>query len=105
MPTTTYPGSAVYPSTHLYPGSSPITVFTPNQRTQYVQMEGALRYSFPITTSVWQDANGDWQASETPLDADLAAAQQVVTTVGPVAIDPNLADTLVGLGLGTSTEE
>ena len=101
---TTYPGSPVYPGSAVYPGTTGVTVFTPPQRKQTVQVEGALRYSFQVGHTVWRDAAGVWHEREVPYDGDLVGAR-VLTTGAPVVVDPTTADELTAAGIGTITQE
>lgn len=78
-------------------------LFTPTMRTQVVQMDGALRYSFQVSPTVWKDANGVWHSQECPYDGDLVTALVVLTRNGPVAVDQATADELIAAGIGTIT--
>lgn len=78
-------------------------LFTPPMRTQVVVMDGNLRYSFPVSSTVWKDADGVWHAQEVPYDGDLYAAQVVITRSGPVEVDDDTAAELTAAGIGTIT--
>lgn len=78
--------------------------FTPPQRQQVVLMEGALRYSFPVSETVWKDASGVWQHRETPTMDDLASAQKLLAVSGrPQQVDDATAAELQAAGIGTVT--
>ena len=70
-------------------------------RTQYVQLDGSLRYSYQVSPTVWKDADGVWHSQEYPYDADLADAEVVVTRMGPVEVDDATAAELIAAGIGT----
>lgn len=78
-------------------------LFTPPERQQIVPVEGSLRYSYPVSSTVWKDANGVWHAQEVPNAADLIAAQVVITATGPVTVDSATAAELTAAGIGTIT--
>lgn len=72
-------------------------------RKQVVQMDGALRYSFDVSPTVWKDAEGVWHSQESPYDGDLRDAQIVVTRMGPVEVSDEIAAELTTAGIGTIT--
>lgn len=78
-------------------------LFTPPERTQYVLMQGSLRYSYPVSSTVWRDADGVWHAQEVPYDGDLAAADLILTSSGPVLVSEDIAAELTAAGIGTIT--
>ena len=78
--------------------------FTPPTRTQVVPVEGALRYSFQVGSTVWKDTAGVWHQREVPYDGDLVGAR-VLTTGAPVEVDSTTADELIAAGIGTITQE
>lgn len=78
-------------------------VFTPPERTQVVRMIGGLRYSYLVSSTVWKDADGVWHAREVPYDGDLVGGH-VLTSGGPVDVDPETADELIAAGIGTITD-
>jgi hypothetical protein len=79
-------------------------LFTPPQRTQYVQIEGSLRYSYPVSQTVWKDGNGVWQAQEAPTATQLGAATQLLAVPGgPCFVDSATAAALQAAGIGTIT--
>lgn len=78
-------------------------LFTPPMRTQVVSLDGALRYSYQVSSTVWKDASGVWHAQEVPYDGDLYAAQVVITRMGPVEVDADTAAELIAAGIGTIT--
>lgn len=75
--------------------------FTPPMRRQIVMLEGALRYSYQVSSTVWRDANGVWHSQEVPNEADLEAAQILLTRCGPVTVSQAIADALTAAGIGT----
>lgn len=76
-------------------------LFTPPMRKQVVLLEGSLRYSYQVSSTVWKDANGVWHSQEVPYDGDLVAAQRVLTRSGPVQVDAPTAAELTAAGIGT----
>lgn len=76
-------------------------LFTPDMRKQVVVLDGALRYSYLVSPTVWKDANGEWHSQEFPYDGDLEDAQLVVTRMGPVEVDDATAAELTAAGIGT----
>lgn len=77
-------------------------LFTPPERTQYVLLEGSLRYSYPVSQTVWRDADGVYHAQEVPYEGDLVGAT-VITYTGPVEVDADTAAGLIAAGIGTIT--
>lgn len=80
-----------------------MALFTPPERTQYVLMEGSLRYSYPVSSTVWRDTDGVWHAQEVPYDGDLAVADLILTSSGPVEVSEDIAAELTAAGIGTIT--
>lgn len=81
----------------------PLFLFTPTQRIQVNRIEGSLRYSYPVSFTVWKK-DGVWYAQETPTAAVLADADMHLAVPGtPQIVDQALADELDGAGVGTIT--
>lgn len=78
-------------------------LFTPTMRTQIVSLDGALRYSYQVSPTVWKDANGVWHSQEFPYAGDLETAQVIVTSTGPVQVSSAIAAELIAAGIGTIT--
>ena len=100
---TTYPSSQTYPGT-VSPGTSGSAVFTPDLRTMTVLVEGALRYSYQVGSTVWKDSGGVWHEKAVPYDGDLVGSF-VLTTGTSVSVDAGTAAELSAAGIGTITEE
>lgn len=82
-------------------GHAPGTLFTPPLRRQVVILEGrALRYSYDVCSTVWKQG-GVWHAQEVPYDGDLAQAEIILTTSGPVIVTLDIAAELIAAGIGT----
>lgn len=78
--------------------------FVPPQRTAVNVLRGSLRVSYPVSQTVWKDANGVWQAQECPSDDLLAVAQQLLAVSGRPSIVSNAtAAQLIAAGIGTCT--
>jgi hypothetical protein len=81
-----------------------VPTFTPPLRREIVVLKGSLRYSYNVSSTVWRDANGVWRSQETPNEADLEAAQILLTrNGGPVVVSQAIADALTVAGIGTIT--
>jgi len=79
--------------------------FTPPQRIQVTMMRGSLRYSYPVSETVWKDANGVWQHQETPPGEVLDAASVLLAVSGrPQVVSAAIAAELQAAGIGTITE-
>ena len=78
-------------------------LFTPPTRTQIAYIEGSLSFGYDVPSTVWKDANGVWHAQEVPYVGDLATAQRVLTSTGPVTVDTATANELIAAGIGTIT--
>lgn len=77
-------------------------MFTPPQRTQVVVLRGSLRYSYPVSETVWKDAGGVWRHQETPGPDLLAAATRLLSVSGrPEIVDDATAAELTAAGIGT----
>jgi len=103
---TTFPEIDLYPGFATFPGSwssTPTQLFTPPQRRQVNFLEGSLRVSFLVNSTVWKDQGGAWHAQENPYDGDLATAQVIFTE--PAEVDDATAAELIAAGIGTVTEE
>lgn len=85
----------------IYGGALPL--FTPPMRKQVAVIDGAMRYSFLVSPTVWKDANGVWQVGENPRAAEIENAQRVLTSTGPVTVDSATAAELIAAGIGTIT--
>jgi hypothetical protein len=79
-----------------------VYVFTPPFRTMTVMMGSVLRYSYPVSETVWRDENGVWQHMETPSNDFLLAASKLLAVTGrPQIVDEATAAELVTAGIGT----
>lgn len=65
-------------------------------------IEGSLRFTFPVSSCVYKDANGVWQYMEVPPFETLQAAQTVLAG-RPQWIDEATAAELTTAGIGTVT--
>lgn len=90
-------------ATMLIPSST--FFFTPPQRTDVIVMEGSLRVTFPVSSTVWKDQNGVWQYEWTPSAEKLAVAQQLLSVGGrPQFVSEEIAEELAAAGIGTITQ-
>lgn len=77
-------------------------LFTPPQRHMVTMIEGALRYSYQVSQTVWKDADGVWHSEETPAGDLLLTAQRILAYGGrPQLVDQETADELTAAGIGT----
>jgi hypothetical protein len=77
-------------------------LFTPPQRIETTRIAGALRYSYPVSYTVWKDPVLGWQAAETPATETLEAATQLLAVSGrPQLVDDATATELISAGIGT----
>lgn len=83
-------------------GSTAKFLFTPPQRKQIVTMEGNLRVSYPVSSTVWKDSSGVWRSQETPSADVFLTAQHVLSVSGrPQTVDQATATELIAAGVGT----
>lgn len=77
-------------------------LFSPPQRKQIVILAGrSLRYSYPVSSTVYKKA-GVWVAVETPSTDDLNAADQVLAVTGrPQILDDVTGAAILAQGLST----
>lgn len=73
--------------------------FTPPGRTETVMIRGSLRYSYPVTYTVYHVA-GVWHAVETPAFETLQTAD-IVLAGRPQVVDDVTAASLISAGVGT----
>jgi len=79
-----------------------VLVFFPLFRKQTTMLAGSLRYSYPVSFTVWKDENGVWRAQETPAPTALAAATRLLAVSGrPQIVDDQTANELLAAGVGT----
>ena len=77
-------------------------LFTPPQRTMTVSLRGSLRYSYPVSETVWKDSDGVWQHAETPAGDLLLSARRLMAYGGrPEIVDAATALELTLAGVGT----
>lgn len=77
-------------------------LFTPPQRRQTVIVYGrSLRYSYPVSQTVWRDSNGKWHSQETVSQDVLSAASWSFTS--PTQVPEQIAQELIAAGVGTVT--
>lgn len=78
-------------------------LFEPTRWTNTVVLAGkSLRYSYPVSSTVWKDANGVWREQQTPSYEDMLSAQ-VWMQGTPQIISDVLAAELIAAGVGTCT--
>lgn len=77
-------------------------LFEPPTRIQTSTILGSLRYSFPVSSTVWKDTDGVWHAQETP-PAETLAAASVRLAGTPQIVSDALAAELISAGVGTCT--
>jgi hypothetical protein len=78
-----------------------VLVFFPLFRKQVTMLAGSLRYSYPVSFTVWKDATG-WHAQETPAPTALAAATRLLAVSGrPQIGDDQTANELLAAAVGT----
>lgn len=84
------------------PITSTTYLFTPPQRSQRVVMHGrGLTYSYPVSSTVWKDADGVWHAQETPPNEVLEAASVLLAVSGrPQIVPAAIALELIAAGIG-----
>ena len=77
-------------------------LFTPPQRIAVNQLERSLCVRYPVSETVWKDANGVWQHVECPNETDLAGALELLAVSGrPQIIPDTTAAELIAAGIGT----
>lgn len=82
----------------------PVFFFTPPQRIMTVMIRGSLRAKFPVSQTVWKDADGVWQHEETPSQDVLNEASLLLAVSGrPQVVSEEIADELIAAGIGTIT--
>lgn len=78
-------------------------LFEPARWTNTTVLHGrGLRYSFPVSMTVWKDANGVWRQAQTPSYEEMLSAQHWMQGT-PQIISDTLAAELIAAGVGTCT--